>query len=162
VNLILEKTDQVPYFTNMRLVLQALGVFANDYDWYVSDIEMDYSGTELSSDDQWISGEELQQFLERNEVQFIWAVFSAFPKDFRCAVQPAPYADGNSNYWNSREVFPQLEGALFEVTCWDSSATILVGLSAVAETAFMQTYSDACPLVKAATKQTAKLNFPRD
>ncbi len=39
MNLILEQTDQVRFFTNMREVIAALGISCSDYDWYVSDIE---------------------------------------------------------------------------------------------------------------------------
>ena len=107
MNLILEGTDQVPYFTNMRLVFQALGLSAADYDWYVSDIEASYYNSEFSAADQWISGEVLHRFLEQNEVQFIWAVFSAVPKGIHASVQDAPYADGNPNYWSGKALTPQ-------------------------------------------------------
>ena len=34
VNLILERTNQVPYFTEMGSVFDALKISARDYDWY--------------------------------------------------------------------------------------------------------------------------------
>lgn len=150
MNLILEKTDQVPYFTNMRLVFRALGISAANYDWYVSDIETNYYGSDFSSKDQWLSGEALHEFLERNEVQFIWAVFSAVPKGFRSSFQNSPFIEGNPSYWSGKELSPQLDGALFEIACWDSSATILVGLPPEAEASFIKIYSDARSLVSAA------------
>jgi len=39
MNLILEKTNQVKFFTNMKDVFCALKVDCADFDWYVSDIE---------------------------------------------------------------------------------------------------------------------------
>ena len=115
MNLILEKTDQVPFFTNMQFVFNALRLSADCCDWYVSDIETNRCCDGFSSEDQWISGKKLQHFLERNDIQFNWAVFSAFPVGFRMHVQDAPYADGNAGYWNGAEIKPQLEGALFEI-----------------------------------------------
>jgi hypothetical protein len=150
MNLILEKTDQVPYFTNMRLVFRALGLSADAYDWYVSDIETNYYGSEFSSEDQWLSGETLRDFLEKNEVQFIWALFSAVPKELRTAVEVAPYIEENPNYWSGEEISPQLNGALFEIACWDSSATILVGLPPEAESLFVRAYPDTRSLVSVA------------
>ncbi|MBR7793702.1 hypothetical protein KDM87_13975 [Undibacterium sp. FT147W] len=150
MNLILERTDQVRFFTNMRLVFAALGVSAADFDWFVSDIETNYYGTDFTSDDQWIDGEALQNFIDQNEVQFIWAVFSAVPKGFRTVVTKIPYIEGNQEYWNGRERHPQLPGALFEISCWDSSATILVGLSPELEKNFKRAYSDARSLVSVA------------
>ena len=50
-------------------------------------------------------------------------------------------------YWSGEELSPQLGGALFEIACWDSSATILVGLPDEAEASFVRVYSDTRPLV---------------
>lgn len=150
MNLILERTDQVLFFTNMRLVFAALGVSAADFDWFVSDIETNYYGTDFTSEDQWIDGKALQNFVDQNEVQFIWAVFSAVPKGFRTVVTKVPYIEGNEDYWNGIEMPPQLPGALFEIACWDSSATILVGLSPEPEENFKRVYSDARSLVSMA------------
>ena len=83
MNLILEKTDQVCFFTDMALVFKALGLSAADYDWYVSDIETNCSVSVFSQNNRWISGRELQEFLNNSDAQFIWAVFSAVPKGHR-------------------------------------------------------------------------------
>lgn len=147
LNLILEHTNQVGFFTNMRLVFFALGISAADYDWLISDIETNYYGAEFTSEDRWIEGETLQRFVNENEVQFIWAVFSAVPKGYRCTVTITPYIEGNPDYWNGKEITPQLDGALFEIACWDSSATILVGLPPELEANFKLAYSDACSLI---------------
>lgn len=146
MNLVLEKTDQVPYFTNMRWMLQALEISASEYDWYVSDIEMNQSSAAFTTENRWLCGETLQEFLESNEVQFIWAVFSAVPKGLRFAVERPPQADGNAHYWSGSEISPQLNGAVFEIACWDSSATLLIHMPAKAALAFLKTYPDARPL----------------
>lgn len=150
MNLILERTDQIKFYTNMRLVFSALGISAVDYDWFISDIETNYYGTEFTSEDQWMEGHALQSFVNENEVQFIWAVFSAVPKGYRRSVPVAPYVEGNPDFWNGKEISPQLDGALFEIACWDSSATILVGLPPKLEESFQLAYSDCCSLVSVA------------
>ncbi len=150
MNLILERTDQISFYTDMRLVFSALGISAADYDWFISDIETNYYGTEFSNEDHWVSGEKLESFVNENEVQFIWAVFSAVPKGYRQIVTDAPYVDGNPDYWNGRETSPQLSGALFEIACWDSSATILIGLPPKLEASFKLAYADVCSLISAA------------
>ncbi len=131
----------------MRLVFSALGISAADYDWFISDIETNYYGTKFTSEDQWMEGHTLQNFIDQNEVEFIWAVFSAVPEGYRRTVPSAPYIDGNPHFWNGKEMAPQLDGALFEIACWDSSATILVGLPPTLEKNFKLTYSDASSLV---------------
>jgi hypothetical protein len=148
MNLILEQTDQVRFFTNMREVIAALGISCSDYDWYVSDIET--NGFQFA--DGWHPGSELESLIASEDIQFIWAVFSAFPKGVRVDVGKAPCVDGNPHYWDGSEPGPQLDGASFEIACWDSSATILVGLDAEKAGSYRSTFSDAVDLKSAARK----------
>jgi hypothetical protein len=150
MNIILERTNAVPFFTEMRSVFKALGMQAGDYDWFVSDIETNYYGSNFTSKDQWITGEALERFINENTVQFIWAVFSAFPKGVRIQVEVAPIVEDYAGYWSGIEVAPQLKDALFEIAAWDSSATILVGLPAEAVEKFIKAYPDAKPLISVA------------
>lgn len=150
MNLILEKTDQVRLFTDMRTIFAAAEIKPQDYDWYVSDIETNFMPEGLGASDQWMSGEELASLIDKQEIQFIWAVFSAVPKGSRPMVSEPPYVEGNPGYWNGKDAVPQLEGALFEIACWDSSATILINLPEHAQCAFMANYTDTRPLSNAA------------
>jgi len=133
----------------MSDVLETAGIMAQDYDWYVSDIDTNYTPDGFSPEDQWIRGEELASLVQDHKLQFNWAVFSAVPKGFRSTVSAVPYADGNPDYWNGKNAMPQLDGALFEIVCWDSSATILINLPAEAQSRFIAAYSDTRPLSKA-------------
>jgi hypothetical protein len=149
MNLILEKTDQVRWFTNMREVLDAANIAPQDYDWYVSDMETNWTPPGFSPADQWLPGDKLAMFLRQHELQFIWAVFSAVPKGFRSSPSSAPYVEGNPSYWSGQELSPQLDGALFEIACWDSSGTILINLPEEAAQSFLARYSDTRPLAAA-------------
>jgi len=84
--------------------------------------------------------------LANHDVQFIWAVFSALPKGFRPIVKDSPHADGNSSYWRRELIQPQLAEAEFEIVCWDSSATILIGVPDEAIINFSRLYPDVKPL----------------
>lgn len=149
MNLILEKTQQVRFFTNMKAVFEAAGIVVQDYDWYISDIETNFTPDGFFPADQWMRGEELAAIIQEHDIQFIWAVFSATPKGFRPTVSAVPYVEGNPDYWNGKDAAPQLDGALFEIACWDSSATILINLPAEAQRSFIATYSDTQPLSQA-------------
>lgn len=157
MNLILEKTDQIEWFTNMRDVLDASDIAPQDYDWYLSDIETNWTPPGFTPNDQWLTGEVLSSLLHEHELQFVWAVFSAVPKGFRSTPRSAPYADGNPHYWQEPEPGPQLEGALFEIACWDSSAIILINLPEHAAQSFIARYGDTRPLVAAHGKTAASL-----
>ncbi len=147
MNLILENTDQVKFFTNMKDVFLALGDICLDYDWYVSDIE---TNGYLESEDTWFTGEELFSLITKNDIQFIWAMFSAFEKGQRIEINESPYIYDNPDYWNGSDIKPQLNHAKFEIACWDSSATILVGLDQSMASKFIKAYSDTVDLVSVA------------
>jgi len=140
----------------MRATLGALGIAASDFDWYLSDVETNYYGEDLSSEDQWIAGDELHRVLESNDIQFIWAVFSAVPVGHRPPVSTAPYIEVNPGYWTGSEVQPQLPEALFEIACWDSSATILIGLPEVAEARFLAVFPETESLQNAVLRRASK------
>jgi hypothetical protein len=146
MNLILEKTDQIKYFTNMNEVFSALNIRCKDYDWYVSDIET--NGVPIR--EGWHTGSELESTIQNNDIQFIWAVFSAFSAGKRVEVNDAPYIYDNPECWNSSNVGPQINEALFEIGCWDSSATILVGITPEMGSNFKSVYSDTTELENAA------------
>ena len=88
--------------------------------------------------------------IQGNDIQFIWAVFSAFPVGTRFEVKEAPYIYDNPDYWNGSNPGPQLNEALFEIGCWDSSATILVGIKPEMAKNFKSVYSDTTELERAA------------
>lgn len=146
MNLILEKTEQVKFFTNMKEVFCALKTECADYDWYISDIET--NGYSIS--EGWYSGNKLNKILSSNDIQFIWAVFSVFPIGTRFNVNESPYVEDNPRYWNGSNPEPQLEGAAFEIACWDSSATILIGVSSELANNFTSTFTDTIELKHAA------------
>lgn len=142
VNLILEKTAQVRFFTEMRSVFSALGIRACDYDWFLSDVEMNRNVAGFVVQDQWLAGDQLERLITAEEIQFIWAVFSAVPVGTRFDVKNAPFADGNSTFWHGAGGRPQLDGSLFEIVCWDSSATLLIGIDQEVADHFRAVYSD--------------------
>ncbi len=148
-NFILEKSQLVPWYTNMCNVFESANIEPQEYDWYVSDIETNWTPPGFSPTDQWLTGEELAAFLNAYEVQFIWAVFSAVPKGFRPIPVDAPYVEDNPRYWDGTEPEPQLDGALFEIACWDSSGTILINLPLQAIHSFVTRYPDTKPLATA-------------
>lgn len=150
MNLLLEAPTAVPYFTDVGATLYALGVRASEFDWYVSDIETNVYIDGLSQLDGWVAGLQLDAALSHTGLQFIWGVFSAFPPGMRVEVARPPAADGNSRYWRDADTLgPQLQGALFELCCWDSSATILIGITPEQARSYMSAYPQAKPLGEA-------------
>lgn len=147
MNILLEGASTMPYFTDVDTVLKAIGVAASTLDWYISDVETNVIPPGLPDGDGWLAGETLATVLSHPGLQFMWGVFSAFPSGTRFDVEQAPVADGNPDYWRDDGTLePQLDGALFELTCWDSSAAILVGITQEQALRLGSTYPEAKPL----------------
>lgn len=124
MNLIQEGTGKVRFYTSMLDVEAWLGITLSGFDWHISDIE---GGWEGLPDPAWITGRELKAKLFEYDYQFIWAVFSAFPSGAQAILSDRPYADGNPDFWKGKPS-KQIENAVFEIVCWDSSATLFIGL----------------------------------
>jgi len=146
MDLILENTSNPPYFTNLRWTLDAMGLRAAAFDWYVWEIEANCGEAVFSAEDRWVDGLELQQVLEAHEIQFFWGVFSAFPKDQRRGFDGLDGVGAPGRLWTRDPRTDPLPGALFEIECFDSSSTLLIGVPDEAARAFCLTYPDARPL----------------
>lgn len=95
----------------------------------------------------WISGPELFRFVEEGPL-FGWSVLSAIPAErepHAKALDVSPYADGNPNLWTGKPE-PQHPDADFEIVCWDSSCTLVIGANDVVAAAFRSAYPDALDL----------------
>ncbi|CAN7153404.1 hypothetical protein [Polaromonas sp. LjRoot131] len=154
MNILLESSDSVPFYTDMRATLKAMAVEASSYDWFVSDVETNIPVPVLIEGDGWLSGDELSRALA-DDIQFEWAVFSAMPRGTRFDVLLSPSADGNARFWQPPDVQPQLQGAVFEIVCWDSSATLFIGISQQQAERVTAAYPEAKPLSSAWPKAEA-------
>ena len=75
----------------------------------------------------WIEGKDLLQLLNKEDFQWIWGVFSAFPKNIELKEilkHNSPYADGYKGFWTN-PITLQHPLAVTEITAWDG-LTILV------------------------------------
>ena len=72
------------YYTYLGKVFDAMGGRQKDYNWLITDCECYPSDPKAEAmvrgDSCWISGEALTALVERENFQWIWAVFSGFDK----------------------------------------------------------------------------------
>lgn len=137
MNTLLEGPSEMTYYTDLALVFRALGGRQKEFNWLVTDFEGHVLGNSLQdvpagfgfgSEPKWLSGEALTPFVERNPIQFVWAVLSCFP--LGVVLDPGrldvePYADGNPMFWGEH-VAVQHPEAVAEIVCWDSTRTFLL------------------------------------
>jgi len=125
MNFIQENTSKIGFYTSLKDVARWLEFDLLDCDYHISDIEGAWP--ELS-DPSWITGDKLSSKLDEFDYQFVWSVISVFPKGTKPFTTTEPFADGNPSFWEGSPK-KQLSNALFEIVCWDSSATLFIGLS---------------------------------
>lgn len=144
MNLILENSLNVPYYTDMRSVMESLGHPSRNYDWLITDIDGGFWDDDAPQfdDPTIIDGQKLEEILSSYRGQFIWAVFSAFPRGAAIDLSVLPKADGNPRFWQNKPT-PEHPNALFEIVCWDSSATLLIGISDDMARQFMSHFPEA-------------------
>jgi hypothetical protein len=124
MNYIQEKSKSVPWYTSLIDVFRWLEINAEDYDWHFSDVD---GGWNELNDPSWVKGEYLAAKLAEYDYQFVWSVISAYPKNTKAFTSEKPYADGNPDFWSGIPK-KQLNDSIFEIVCWDSSATLFVEL----------------------------------
>ncbi len=124
MNLIQENTKEVNFYTSLRNVEKWLEINLEDYDWHFSDVDGEWTPLE---DPMWVTGKELKSKIKEYDYQFVWAVISAYPSGSQPRLSNAPYANGNPNFWTGIPK-KQLRDSIFEIICWDSSATLFIGL----------------------------------
>jgi hypothetical protein len=121
------------WYTDMRVVLDALGGRQRDFDWLITDLELNFWPPELPFSGErgpprWLSGTALTEVVQKHDVQFIWGVFSAFKSGTKLDLEhldPSPCADGNGDLWQPG-VKIQHPLAEMEIVCFDSGCTLFL------------------------------------
>ncbi|MDF2613799.1 MAG: hypothetical protein K0S71_1585 [Clostridia bacterium] len=187
MNTILTNSRQMPFYTDLRLVFEALEDRQEEYNWLITDLvysvgrvrssqhdfryrrskyiyKNDYPTAALDSEVVWISGEELSKIVYGNAIQFIWGVLSGFKKSTKIDLndlEAIPYADGNSEFWIDE---PQIQHpqADVEIVCWDSTLMLLLSKDDDLTNKFRGTFTDARDLASENKRQNKQINYIRE
>jgi hypothetical protein len=149
MNLIIEKVPRIKWYTDLQPFVAALGHRMRDYLWRFDAVEatVDFPTAEEPGGFWRLSGEQFRALVAEHP-QFVWAVISALPLDYSAKDVDSrgfPFADGNPAFWTGSPT-PQHPDALFEIVCWDSSATLLIGADQDIATAFRSAYPECVDL----------------
>ena len=145
MNLIAEKTPRIEWYTDLYPFFCEIESIVRSHAWLWTDIDINTQLPILEDKPGviWISGDAIFEFTA-NHPQFIWSVFSAISSatvDAAKALDCIPHADGNPDFWVGSPT-PQHPNAVFEIVCWDSSATLLIGADQTIANAFRRAYPD--------------------
>lgn len=120
------------YFTHLGSIFNSIENIQKDYNWLITGHECYPQNAEyvekLSKEWCWLTGEELTEMIEDENFQWIWGVFSAFPKDVTKDMileYKLPKADGNNKIWKN-PISIQHPLSVMEIIAWDSLMTIFI------------------------------------
>lgn len=117
-------------------------------DWLISDLEVNYcTDSRLHNDPVLIDGESLKEIVQKDKIQFIWAVLSGYLEKPKRIPKDLPYADGNPNFWKGTPK-PQAAGAEIEIVCWDSTCTLFINVNENVAAKLKELYPDIRDLDK--------------
>jgi hypothetical protein len=119
-------------YTDMEKIFRVIENEQTKYNWLITNCEC-YTENEqidelFSKEYLWISGEELTEVIAKVNIQFIWGVFSGFPKEItleEVLKHDLSFADGFRQYWVDN-VIVQHPLADIEIVAWDSSLTLFI------------------------------------
>lgn len=120
------------YFTFLKKLFASINQMQKNYNWLITGHEC-YPQNKmyaelLSKKYCWITGDELTEMHENEDFQWIWGVFSAFPKDISkedVLKYELPKSDGYKELWQN-PVSIQHPLAEIEIIAWDSSMTVVI------------------------------------
>lgn len=127
--------DDEKFYTYMLKVLNSIGGKSLNYNWLISDIvsypqdngELD----KLILENQYlfIDNSKLIEILEKRDFQWIWAVFSAIPKQYsidEVLKYSIPFAENNTLIYQDNNQMIQHPLADIEIVAEDSSSVFIV------------------------------------
>ena len=118
-------------YTYMNLVTQPIREEVVKYNWLISNYECNcYPDKRISFENEyaWISGEDLLSIVNQYDIQFVWGVFSAFPKEIELddvLKYDLPCAAGCAEFWHN-PISIQHPMAIMELVPWDSTLFLLI------------------------------------
>lgn len=102
------------------------------YNWLITNIECYPRDEEIvkvfENEYCWIDGKALLNLLSKEEFQWVWAVFSAFPKEItleEVLKYDLPYADGYKGFWKN-PIALQHPLAVLEIVAWDGLLILVI------------------------------------
>ncbi len=141
MTIIIEASSKLHYHSDLQKILEPILFEISQLNWLCSELDFIVPQSVLLDDlpvlkklmvvygdnTKWctFSGTEFAQLLKKEEVQYIWAVFSGFLGTAPILeLEDLPSADGNDKIWTHPSAF-QLPDSLIEIVCFDASCTIL-------------------------------------
>ena len=120
------------FHTDVALIFRALQGRQKEFNWLIADVECNIYPPEFPDDlenkPSWFTGEQITEIVEKQDIQFIWAVLLGFRPEVKIDIsnlEVVPCAKEHPTLWQEHPVI-QHPQATVEIVCYDSSYTILL------------------------------------
>ena len=128
MNWIIRDTKKLYCHTNLNNLLNSW-IDISEFEWVLSDLDViNFTKKKLPIDFNKsfsvITSDNFKKIIE-TDIQIVWGVISAINKSENPKFDKnnSPFVEGNDNVWINDNF--QVENAIFEITAWDSSYTII-------------------------------------
>ena len=128
MNWIIRDTKKLYCHTNLNNLLNSW-IDISEFEWILSDLDViNFTKKKLPIDFNKsfsvITSDDFKKIIE-TDIQIVWGVISAINKSENPKFDKnnSPFVEGNDNIWINDNF--QVENAIFEITAWDSSYTII-------------------------------------
>lgn len=128
MNWIIRDTKKLYCHTNQNNLLN-VWIDISEFEWILSDLDViNFTKKKLPIDFNKsfsvITSDDFKKIIE-TDIQIVWGVISAINKSENPKFDKnnLPFVEGNDNIWINDNF--QVENAIFEITAWDSSYTII-------------------------------------
>ncbi|MGX7203416.1 hypothetical protein BCR22_13495 [Enterococcus plantarum] len=134
------------YVANMAEIFNILPQKELEKMWLISNYECNiypFEQIPIDKDYVWRKGTELKELFNKEEIMFIWGVFTSFPSntELNDVLQvPLPIADGNETLWKSKiEIIHPLGDT--EFISWDGTVLLVKSKDLTIINEFIKEYS---------------------
>lgn len=128
IDWILYRGETFQFHTCLQELLAPIRDDIRSFKWFLSDLNYmaDSADIPINLDNDYfmLSNDEFDSLLAHH-IQFIWGTILGFPQesDISFDADALPYVEGNDLIWVPGNM--QIPGAVIEINCFDSSATIV-------------------------------------
>lgn len=134
------------YYTDILKVVNAIGGRSLNYNWLITEIETS-TGDYFNDEYVIVSNDELLDKLEKKKIQWIWATFSAIPKNYKEEEILKYKLPGVENI-DKKEIKIQHPLAEIEIIAYDSTFVQLIAKDKTIAEKFKKLYKKAYTTLK--------------
>lgn len=150
MNWIIRNTERIKFHTFLDEILKPISEDLENFNWFLCDLDYISDSTlPINFDEDYfiLNNKEFQKIVD-SQIQIIWGVISAVPKniDIEINKNDLPFVEGNDLVWKNGNF--QVKNSEIEIIAFDSSYTIVKFTNKSLSEKFINYFDEAIQLEK--------------